>query len=626
MTATTADKAIKRAKFFTRLPSLKLETVDSPKESIHTVYLINAIRKTSQCRTIVPIVPLSNWDEQWGQLLSSNWDEQLGQLLYNVPFANFISWPLAIHSMSINPIDLSIYGLNVRNIIRNASPARLYEYAISDKHVAIAASGALATSSGDKTGRSPKDKRIVDDPASTQDIWWGDVNIRLTERSYLINRQRAIDYLNTRKRIFIFDGYAGWDPDHQIKIRVIAESAYHALFMHNMLIRPTAEQLKNFGEPDFVILNAGSFPANPYTAQMTSRTSIDLSIELGELVILGTQYAGEMKKGVFTVMNYLMPKAGVLSMHCSANCSAADPADVTLFFGLSGTGKTTLSTDPARQLIGDDEHCWTSKGIFNIEGGCYAKVIHLSPESEPEIFQAIRYGAVLENVVYDDSTHEVNYDDASLTENTRVAYPIDFIAGAKIPCVAGHPKNIIFLTCDAFGVLPPVSRLTAEQAMYHYISGYTAKVAGTEMNVTEPSATFSACFGAAFLVWHPAKYAELLAQQIRRRAANVWLVNTGWSGGGYGSGKRMKLSITRAIIDAIHAGTLVDAPMRQDPNFHFEVPAQCGSIPASTLWPRDAWADKDAYDMTAKRLADLFRNNFKKFEAGASPEIAAAGP
>ncbi len=528
--------------------------------------------------------------------------------------------------MSINPIDLSIYGLTVRNIIRNATPARLYEYAIADKHAAISATGALATSSGDKTGRSPKDKRIVDAQPSSENIWWGDINIRMTERSFLINRQRALDYLNTRKRIFVFDGYAGWDPAHQIRVRVIAESAYHALFMHNMLIRPAGEQLRNFGEPDFVIINAGSFPANPYTAQMTSRTSIDLNIEQGELVILGTQYAGEMKKGVFTVMNYLMPKAGVLSMHCSANSSIADPDDVTLFFGLSGTGKTTLSTDRHRQLIGDDEHCWTSTGVFNIEGGCYAKVINLSPESEPEIYQAIRYGAVLENVVYDDSTHEVNYDDASITENTRVAYPIEFIQGAKIPCVGGHPRNVIFLTCDAFGVLPPVSRLTAEQAMYHFISGYTAKVAGTEMNVTEPSATFSACFGAAFLVWHPAKYAELLAEQIRNHEVNVWLVNTGWSGGGYGIGKRMKLKTTRAIIDAIHDGSLASVPSKIDPTFHFAVPTVCGDVPASTLWPRDAWPDPDAYDVMAKRLADLFRGNFKKFEAGASPEIIAAGP
>lgn len=528
--------------------------------------------------------------------------------------------------MSINPIDLASYGLKVKNIIRNATPARLYEYAIIDRHAAIAASGALATRSGDKTGRSPKDKRIVDDPASSDNIWWGDINIRLTERSYLINRQRAIDYLNTRKRIFVFDGYAGWDPNHQIKVRVIAESAYHALFMHNMLIRPTADQLAEFADPDLVIFNAGTFPANPYTAQMTSRTSIDLNIEQGELVILGTQYAGEMKKGVFTVMNYLMPRDGVLSMHCSANCSAVDPGDVTLFFGLSGTGKTTLSTDPQRQLIGDDEHCWTGSGIFNIEGGCYAKVIHLSAQNEPEIYQAIRYGAVLENVVYDDSTHEVNYDDASITENTRVAYPIEFIPGAKVPCVGGHPKNVVFLTCDAFGVLPPVSKLSAEQAMYHFISGYTAKVAGTEMGVTEPTATFSACFGAAFLVWHPAKYAELLADCIRQHNVNVWLVNTGWSGGGYGTGKRMSLKITRAIIDAIHDGTLQDNARRIDPVFGFEVPQACGDLDPTVLWPRDAWPDPDAYDQTANRLADLFCNNFRRFEVGSSQAICAAGP
>ncbi len=526
--------------------------------------------------------------------------------------------------MSVNPIDLSGYGLKVTNVVHNATPARLYELAIAGHHAVIAASGALATRSGDKTGRSPKDKRIVDHPDSTGDIWWGDINIRLTQRSFDINRQRAIDYLNTRKRIFVFDGFAGWDPDHRIKVRVIAESAYHALFMHNMLIRPDAEQLKTFGEPDIVIYNAGAFPANPYTAQMTSTTSIDLSIEQGEFVILGTQYAGEMKKGVFTVMNYLMPKQNVLSMHCSANESAE--GEVTLFFGLSGTGKTTLSTDPQRRLIGDDEHCWTDDGVFNIEGGCYAKVIHLSKESEPEIYEAIRYGAVLENVVFDETTHEVNYDDASITENTRVAYPIDFIENAKIPCVGPHPKNIIFLTCDAFGVLPPVSRLTAEQAMYHFISGYTAKTAGTEMNVNEPVATFSACFGAAFLVWHPAKYAELLADKVRTHGANCWLVNTGWAGGPYGVGKRMSLRHTRAIIDAIHDGSLTKGEFRTDAIFGIDVPTQVKNVPTEILWPRDVWPDGEAYDGSAQRLADLFRNNFKQFESGASEAIRKAGP
>ncbi len=526
--------------------------------------------------------------------------------------------------MSVNPIDLSSYGLQADDIIHNATPARLYEFAIVDHHAVIAASGALATRSGDKTGRSPKDKRIVDDPASSGDIWWGDINIRMTERSFLINRQRAIDYLNTCDRIFVFDGYAGWDPNYQIKVRVIAESAYHALFMHNMLIRPTPDQLADFGDPDMVIFNAGSFPANPYTAQMTSTTSIDLSIEQGELVILGTQYAGEMKKGVFTVMNYLMPKQHVLSMHCSAN--AADNGEVSLFFGLSGTGKTTLSTDPHRRLIGDDEHCWTDQGIFNIEGGCYAKVIHLSQESEPEIYDAVRYGAVLENVMFDETTHEVNYDDASITENTRVAYPIDFIPNAEIPCVGTHPTNIIFLTCDAFGVLPPVSKLTAEQAMYHFISGYTAKVAGTEMNVNEPTATFSACFGAAFLVWHPAKYAELLAERIRKHGSRVWLINTGWTGGPHGVGSRMSLKHTRAIIHAIHGHSLEKQDTRCDPLFGFEVPYQCQGVPPEVLWPRDVWADGEAYDSSAQRLADLFRQNFGKFESEASDEIRAAGP
>ncbi|QDS93130.1 Phosphoenolpyruvate carboxykinase [ATP] [Roseimaritima multifibrata] len=526
--------------------------------------------------------------------------------------------------MSLNPIDLSQYGLEVEDIIRNATPARLYEYAIADGDAVIAASGALATSSGDKTGRSPKDKRIVDDQATSEDIWWGDVNIRLTDRSFAINRQRAIDYLNTRKRLFVFDGYAGWDQTHQLRVRVIAESAYHALFMNNMLIRPTAEQLAEFKDPDLVILNAGSFPANPYTSQMTSKTSIDLSFEHGELVILGTQYAGEMKKGVFTVMNYLMPKKGVLSMHCSANES--DTGETTLFFGLSGTGKTTLSTDPRRKLIGDDEHCWTDTGIFNIEGGCYAKVIHLSQENEPEIYQAIRFGSVLENVVYDMGTHEVNYDDASLTENTRVAYPIDFIKRAKEPCVGGHPTNIVFLTCDAFGVLPPVSQLTPEQAMYHYISGYTAKVAGTEVGVTEPVATFSACFGAAFLVWHPSKYAELLAEKMRENNSRAWLVNTGWTGGGVGIGKRIRLSATRAIIDAIHDGTLGNAPMRTESTFGLQVPTECAGVPQDLLWPQNAWGDDEAYATASQRLADLFQQNFVKYEGGVTPVVLAAGP
>lgn len=521
-------------------------------------------------------------------------------------------------------INLDEFGIHVKNVIRNATTARLYEFAIVDHDAVIASSGALATRSGDKTGRSPKDKRIVESPATAGDIWWGDINMRLTEHSFFVNRQRARDYLNTKDRLFVTDGYAGWDPRYRLKIRVICSSAYHALFMQNMLIRPSDEELRDFGTPDYTIYNAGHFPANRYTSEMTSTTSVDLSFEQREFVILGTQYAGEMKKGVFTIMNYLMPRQGVLSMHCSAN--EGDSGDVTLFFGLSGTGKTTLSADPARMLIGDDEHCWSDEGVFNIEGGCYAKVIHLTPESEPEIFDAIRFGSVLENVVYDPATHRVHYDDASITENTRVAYPIEFIPRAKIPCVGGHPKNIIFLTCDAFGVLPPVSKLTPEQAMYHFISGYTAKVAGTEMGVTEPSATFSTCFGAAFMVWHPSKYAELLARRIAEHGTNVWLLNTGWTGGGYGQGRRMSLGNTRAIIDAIHSGELAQTPTNVDPGFGLAVPESCSGVPSGILDPRSTWESPDAYDAAAEKLAGLFHQNFEQFKDGSSPDINGAGP
>jgi phosphoenolpyruvate carboxykinase (ATP) len=523
-----------------------------------------------------------------------------------------------------NRIDLSSYGITLTEIFRNASPARLYEHALRTSDAAITSSGALAIRSGSKTGRSPKDKRIVEDDASKEDIWWGEINIPLSENSFLINRQRARDYLNTRSRLYVLDGYAGWDPRYRLKIRVICESAYHALFMHNMLVRPTEEELKEFGEPDYVIYNAGHFPANPYTSEMGSNTSVDLSFEHKEFVILGTEYAGEMKKGVFTAMNYLMPKQGVLSMHCS--CNEGQEGDVSLFFGLSGTGKTTLSAEAHRKLIGDDEHCWTDDGIFNIEGGCYAKTIGLSAEKEPEIYDAIRYGTVLENVVFDPVTRDVNYDDGRITQNTRASYPIEFIDNAKIPCVGGHPENIIFLTCDAFGVLPPVSKLTPEQAMYHFISGYTAKVAGTEMGVTEPQATFSACFGAAFMVWHPTKYAELLAERMKKHSSTAWLVNTGWSGGAYGEGSRMNLKYTRAIIDAIHDGSLAKAETVTDPVFHLAVPKSYNGVPAEILIPEQTWKDKSSFQQTADKLAKLFQENFETYADVASEEIKGAGP
>src|SRR6056297_3006269 len=471
--------------------------------------------------------------------------------------------------MTKQDFDLTQHDITVKNIIRNPSPAKFYEDAIKyDPGSVITNKGSLVVRSGERTGRSPADKRVVKTDNISEDIWWGDINIPLDEKTFKINHQRATDYLNTVDRLYVIDGFAGWDPKYRLKVRIIAERAYHALFMQNMLIRPSEEELENFGDPDFVVYNAGKFPANQFTEGMTSDASVDVNFKKREMVILGTEYAGEMKKGIFTVMHYLMPKKDVLSMHCSAN--EGDDEDVALFFGLSGTGKTTLSADHRRKLIGDDEHCWSEDGVFNIEGGCYAKTINLTEEQEPEIFNAIKFGTVLENVEYDPVTRKVDYTDTSITQNTRASYPIEYISNAKIPCEAGHPENIIFLTYDAFGVLPPVSKLTPEQAMYHFISGYTAKVAGTEVGVTEPQATFSACFGAAFLVWPPAKYAEMLAQKMRKHNAKAWLVNTGLTGGPYGTGKRIDLKNTRAIINAIHAGDLDNADTETNDVFKFE--------------------------------------------------------
>jgi phosphoenolpyruvate carboxykinase (ATP) len=524
----------------------------------------------------------------------------------------------------MDAFNLKDYGLDVAEVHRNLPPSALYEHAIRyDKDASIANNGALVAYSGAKTGRSPKDKRIVKNPASENDVWWGSINVALDARTFDVVRERAKDYLNICERLYCFDGFAGWDPNYQLKVRVICERPYHALFMHTMLIRPTREQLANFGKPDVVIYNAGRFPANKYTAGMGSTTSICLNLEDREMVILGTEYAGEMKKGVFTVMNYFAPKRGVLSMHCSATADKQTGRS-SLLFGLSGTGKTTLSADPNRLLIGDDEHCWSDDGIFNIEGGCYAKAINLTPESEPEIFQALRYGAVLENVVLEEDRH-VDFADTKITENTRGAYPIEFIQNAKIPCVADHPTDIIFLTADAFGVLPPVSSLNPAQAMYHFISGYTARVAGTEVGVKDPTATFSPCFSGPFIVWHPNKYAELLAAKMKKHSARVWLVNTGWSGGAFGVGKRIKLAYTRAIVNAIHSGALAKAKTKKDPVFGFEVITECPGVPSEILDPRNTWADKAAYDAAAKKLAGLFHENFKTYEGGVSPEVRAAG-
>ncbi|KAL6220227.1 hypothetical protein ACLB2K_007983 [Fragaria x ananassa] len=531
-------------------------------------------------------------------------------------------------------ISVSDSALKFTHVLYNLSPAELYEQAIKyEKGSFITSTGALATLSGAKTGRSPRDKRVVKDETTEKELWWGrgSPNIEMDEHTFMVNRERAVDYLNSLDKVFVNDQFLNWDPENRIKVRIVSARAYHSLFMHNMCIRPSPEELENFGTPDFTIYNAGQFPCNRYTHYMTSSTSIDLNLGRREMVILGTMYAGEMKKGLFSVMHYLMPKRQILSLH--SGCNMGKDGDVALFFGLSGTGKTTLSTDHNRYLIGDDEHCWTENGVSNIEGGCYAKCIDLAREKEPDIWNAIKFGAVLENIVFDEHTREVDYSDKSVTENTRAAYPIEYIPNAKIPCVGPHPKNVILLACDAFGVLPPVSKLNLAQTMYHFISGYTALVAGTEEGVKEPQATFSACFGAAFIMLHPTKYAAMLAQKMQQHGATGWLVNTGWSGGRYGSGKRIKLPYTRKIIDAIHSGSLLNANYKKTEVFGLEIPTEIEGVPSEILDPVNTWSDKKAYQETLLKLAGLFKNNFETFtnykigkDNKLTEDILAAGP
>ncbi|KAJ6915799.1 hypothetical protein NC652_018453 [Populus alba x Populus x berolinensis] len=509
-------------------------------------------------------------------------------------------------------ISASDSSLKFTHVLYNLSPAELYEQAIHyEKGSFITSTGALATLSGAKN--------------------WGSPNIEMDEHTFLVNRERAVDYLNSLDKVFVNDQFLNWDPENRIKVRIVSARAYHSLFMHNMCIRPTPEELEDFGTPDFTIYNAGQFPCNRYTHYMTSSTSIDLNLARREMVILGTQYAGEMKKGLFSVMHYLMPKRQILSLH--SGCNMGKDGDVALFFGLSGTGKTTLSTDPNRYLIGDDEHCWTETGVSNIEGGCYAKCIDLSREKEPDIWNAIKFGTVLENVVFEEHTREVDYADKSVTENTRASYPIEYIPNAKIPCVGPHPKNVILLACDAFGVLPPVSKLNLAQTMYHFISGYTALVAGTEEGVKEPRATFSACFGAAFIMMHPTKYAAMLAEKMQKHGATGWLVNTGWSGGSYGSGNRIKLAYTRKIIDAIHSGNLLKAEYKKTEVFGLEIPTAVEGVPSEILDPVNTWSNKLGYKDTLMKLAGLFKNNFEIFTdhkigkgSELTGEILAAGP
>ncbi len=523
------------------------------------------------------------------------------------------------------PPDFGRDGLHAPVICHNPDVATLYAHALAGPQPDQKAdTGALLALSGAKTGRSPGDKRIVREPTTEHDVDWGPVNRPLSPAAFNTLKLNAQAYLNGCHRIYVIDGYAGADANSRVAIRVICERPYHALFMRNMLILPETLGLAGFEQPDCTVYNAGCCPADNGIEGVDSTTSVSLNLADGSMVIFGTEYAGEMKKGVFTLMNYLMPKRGILPMHCSANVGEAE--DVTLFFGLSGTGKTTLSADPQRALIGDDEHCWSDQGIANIEGGCYAKVIDLRAEAEPQIYQAIRYGAVLENVVSDPLTGAVDYSDGSMTQNTRCAYPLEYIDNARIPGVGAAPQQIILLTCDAFSVLPPVSQLTPEQAMYHFISGYTAKVAGTEMGVNEPEATFSACFGAPFLVWHPSVYATLLAKRIHAQHTHVWMVNTGWSGGPYGIGQRIALTHTRAIIDAIHSGELAKQDQRTEPVFGLAVPTRCPGVPDDVLDPVAGWTDAHTYMQAAIDLTARFDAHFRAYADQSDPAIVAAGP
>lgn len=497
-----------------------------------------------------------------------------------------------------------------QNIKEQLSVAQLVEKATSRNETILTADGAVRALTGKYTGRSPRDKFFVEEDCSKDKIDWGKVNQSISSEVFDNLYKKVVDYLKAKEEVFVFKGFAGADEDSRLSIRVVNEYAWHNLFAHQLFIRPSQEELANH-VADFTIVSAPTFKADPAVDGTTSETFIIVSLEKKIVLIGGTEYAGEMKKSIFGIMNYLLPEQGIFPMHCSANVGAE--GDVTLFFGLSGTGKTTLSADADRKLVGDDEHGWSDKGIFNIEGGCYAKTLNLSAEKEPEIFNAIQFGTVLENVVVDEATRIPNYDDAQYTQNTRVAYPIQNIDNIVDPSVAGHPKTIIFLTADAFGVLPPISKLTKDQAMYHFLSGFTSKIPGTERGVVEPEPAFSTCFGAPFMPLHATKYAEMLGQKIDEHEANVFLVNTGWSGGQYGEGSRMKLSYTRTMVRAAINGKLDNAFKKEDKFFGLQIPSEIDGVPSNILDPRNVWEDKDKYDATAKKLAGMFHENFKKF-------------
>jgi phosphoenolpyruvate carboxykinase (ATP) len=513
---------------------------------------------------------------------------------------------------------------NVARVYWNQSVPALYEEAVRRREALMGADGPLVCRTGQHTGRSPNDKFIVREPSSEDKVWWSKVNRPIEPQFFDALHRRMLNYVEGRE-LFVQDCYAGADPRYRLRVRIITEQAWHSLFSRHMFIDVPESVDRPAHAPDFTVIDMPGLHAEPAVNGTNSEVFILLNFAKKLVLIGGTSYAGEIKKSIFTVMNYLLPQRNVLSMHCSANVGPG--GDVALFFGLSGTGKTTLSSDPDRNLIGDDEHGWSEDGIFNIEGGCYAKMIRLSAEAEPQIYSITkRFGTVLENVKMDAATRELDLDDDSLTENTRGAYPIEYIENAVMSGQGGHPRNIVMLTADAFGVLPPIARLSPAGAMYHFLSGYTAKVAGTERGVTEPKATFSTCFGAPFMVLHPTVYATFLGEKIARHDARVWLVNTGWTGGPYGTGARMKIGYTRAMIAAALAGALESADYDTDPIFNLDLPRSCPGVPAEVLKPRNTWKHQSDYDEQAHKLARMFGENFKTFEHDAPADVKAAGP
>lgn len=512
---------------------------------------------------------------------------------------------------------------NINNLFYNLTTPSLYEQASRRREAMIGHMGPLVVRTGQHTGRSPNDKFIVKEPSSENNIWWGKINKSMDEGYFERISHHMLSYMQN-KDLYLQDCFVGANPQYRLPIRVITETAWHSLFSRNLFVTGSVEELK-MHVPEFTVIDMPYFQADPDHDGTRSGLFIIINFAKKLILIGGTSYAGEIKKSIFTIMNYLMPLKNVMSMHCSANVGKA--GDVAILFGLSGTGKTTLSADPNRKLIGDDEHGWSDDGVFNYEGGCYAKVINLSKEAEPEIYNTTRqFGTVLENVAMDVFTRRLDLNDDSLTENTRAAYPIDYIENIVPSGMAGHPKNIIMLTADAFGVLPPIAKLTTEQAMYHFISGYTAKVAGTEKGITEPKATFSTCFGAPFMVLHPSVYAKLLGDKIKKHNVKCWLVNTGWTGGPYGEGTRMKIKYTRAMLNAALNGELDNIETYNDSFFGLNVPLTVNGVPAEILNPRNTWADKTKYDETATKLVNMFHENFKDYEKETSKEIANAGP